>query len=52
MTTEARYDIVAIGNALVDVISQASDDFLDEEQQVTGSMALIDAARAEELYPD
>ncbi|CAO1650686.1 adenosine kinase [Parasphingorhabdus sp. NYA22] len=52
MTTEARYDIVAIGNAIVDVISQASDDFLDEEQLVKGSMALIDAARAEELYRD
>jgi len=52
MTTEARYDIVAIGNAIVDVISQASNDFLDEEQLVKGSMALIDAARAEELYRD
>ncbi len=52
MTTEARYDIVAIGNAIVDVISQASDDFLDEEQLVKGSMALIDAARAQELYRD
>ena len=47
MTTEARYDIVAIGNAIVDVISQAS-----EEQLVKGSMALIDAARAQELYRD
>ena len=52
MTTEARYDIVAIGNAIVDVISQASDDFLDEEQLVKGSMALIDSARAQELYRD
>ncbi len=52
MTTEARYDIVAIGNAIVDVISQASDDFLDEEQLVKGSMALIDAGRAQELYRD
>lgn len=52
MTTEARYDIVAIGNAIVDVISQSSDSFLDEEQLVKGSMALIDADRAEELYRD
>ncbi len=52
MSTEARYDIVAIGNAIVDVISQSSDDFLDEEQLVKGSMALIDAARAQELYRD
>lgn len=52
MTTEARYDIVAIGNAIVDVISQSSDSFLDEEQLVKGSMALIDAERAEALYRD
>ena len=52
MSTEARYDIVAIGNAIVDVIAQASDEFLDEEQLVKGSMALIDANRAQELYRD
>ncbi|VWX62039.1 adenosine kinase [Sphingorhabdus sp. 109] len=52
MTTEARYDIVAIGNAIVDVISQSSDEFLEEEQLVKGSMALIDANRAQELYRD
>ena len=52
MNTEARYDIVAIGNAIVDVIAQASDEFLDEEQLVKGSMALIDANRAQELYRD
>ena len=52
MSTEARYDIVAIGNAIVDVISQASDEFLEEEQLVKGSMALIDADRAQELYRD
>lgn len=49
---EARYDIVAIGNAIVDVIAQADDTFLDEEQLVKGSMALIDAERATELYRD
>lgn len=30
MTKEARYDIVAIGNAIVDVIAQADDAFLEE----------------------
>lgn len=52
MTVESRYDIVAIGNAIVDVISQADDAFLEEEQLVKGSMALIDADRAVELYRD
>lgn len=49
-TTEARYDIVGIGNAIVDVIAQADDMFLEEEQLAKGSMALIDADRAVELY--
>lgn len=52
MTTEARYDIVAVGNAIVDVIAQSDDSFLEEEQLVKGSMALIDAERARELYRD
>lgn len=52
MTTEVRYDIVAVGNAIVDVIAQADDAFLQEEQLTKGSMALIDAQRATELYRD
>ncbi|MDZ7588186.1 MAG: adenosine kinase [Parasphingorhabdus sp.] len=47
---EARYDIVAVGNAIVDVISQCDDDFLVEEQLTKGGMALIDADRAKSLY--
>tara|TARA_R110000772_G_scaffold49100_13_gene112251 strand:- start:108 stop:1106 length:999 start_codon:yes stop_codon:yes gene_type:complete len=52
MTTEARYDIVAVGNAIVDVIAQADDMFLEEEQLNKGSMTLIDAERATQLYRD
>lgn len=52
MTTEARYDIVAVGNAIVDVIAQADDSFLEEEQLAKGAMTLIDAGRATELYRD
>ena len=48
MTT--LYDVAAIGNAIVDVIAPASDDFLAEEGLVKGSMALIDDARATSLY--
>ncbi len=44
------HDVAAIGNALVDVIAQASDDFLAEEGLVKGSMQLIDDARAADLY--
>jgi sugar/nucleoside kinase (ribokinase family) len=44
------YDVAAIGNAIVDVIAPSSDDFLTDQGLVKGSMALIDDARAEELY--
>ena len=49
-TSDARYDVVAIGNAIVDVIADATDEFIVEEQLVKGGMTLIDAARATELY--
>ena len=48
--TEANFDVVGIGNAIVDVIAQAKDEFLDQERIVKGTMALIDADRAEALY--
>ena len=44
------YDVAAIGNAIVDVIATASDDFLAQESLVKGSMMLIDADRATSLY--
>ncbi len=42
--------VVTIGNAIVDVLSHAEDSFLDQEGLVKGSMNLIDAHRADELY--
>jgi sugar/nucleoside kinase (ribokinase family) len=44
------YDVAAIGNAIVDVISPSSEDFLADEGLVKGSMALIDDAQAVSLY--
>lgn len=46
----ARYQVVGIGNALVDVISHAPEDFLARYELVKGSMALIETERAVELY--
>ena len=46
----AAYDVVALGNAIVDVIAQADDAFLQREALAKGSMGLIDEARAEILY--
>ena len=48
--TEPTLDILAIGNALVDVLAPASDAFIAEEQLIRGQMSLIDADRATQLY--
>jgi sugar/nucleoside kinase (ribokinase family) len=42
--------VVALGNALVDVLSHESEGFLDEHAMVKGAMALIESERAETLY--
>src|SRR3954452_18605258 len=47
---DPRLDVLCIGNAIVDVIANASDDFLSAEGLVKGSMRLIDADEAERLY--
>lgn len=46
----ARFDVLGIGNAIVDVLAPADEAFLAREDLVKGSMTLIDAARAEALY--
>lgn len=48
--TATRYDIIGIGNAIVDVLARTDDMFLDRHDMRKGSMALIDAAAAERLY--
>ena len=49
-TRPAHYQVVGIGNALVDVIAHAGDAFLDKHRLVKGSMTLIETDRAVELY--
>jgi len=44
------YDLVGIGNAVVDVISQTDDSFLDQMGITKGIMQLIERDRAELLY--
>jgi sugar/nucleoside kinase (ribokinase family) len=48
--TDTRLDVLAIGDAIVDVISSAEDAFLADEGLVKGSMRLIDAEEATRLY--
>ena len=45
-----RYDVLGLGNAIVDVITRADDDFLVAQGLRKGGMTLIDEARAEQLY--
>ena len=45
-----RYDVLGIGNAIVDVIARAEDDFLAAQGMHKGGMALIDEARASAIY--
>jgi sugar/nucleoside kinase (ribokinase family) len=47
---DTRFDVLGIGNAIVDIIARAEEDFLVREKLVKGSMRLIDAAEAERLY--
>lgn len=46
----SAFDVLGIGNAIVDVISRAEDKFLGQHGLVKGSMMLIDEAQAESLY--
>jgi sugar/nucleoside kinase (ribokinase family) len=42
--------VVGIGNAIVDVLTRTEDSFLERHGLVKGSMTLVDAERALELY--
>jgi sugar/nucleoside kinase (ribokinase family) len=46
----AKFDVTAIGNAIVDVIAQADDALLVANKLPKGAMNLIDAEMAEKLY--
>ncbi len=48
--TDPRYDVVAIGNAIVDIIAACDEDTLDELQLARGGMTLVDAEGADRLY--
>ena len=47
---DAKFDVLTIGNAIVDVLAHAEEDFLLREGLVKGSMRLIDGDEAERLY--
>jgi sugar/nucleoside kinase (ribokinase family) len=48
--TDSKFDVLGLGNAIVDVIARAEEDFLARENIHKGAMNLIDESRAEHLY--
>lgn len=46
----ATFDVLCIGNAIVDIISRTEDAFLETNGIIKGAMNLIDGDRAELLY--
>ena len=47
---EPSFDVVGIGNAIVDVVAHADDAFLASQGLAKGAMTLIDAGAAKHLY--
>jgi sugar/nucleoside kinase (ribokinase family) len=50
--TDAKYDVLGIGNAIFDVLVQTDESFLSSHGMTKGGMALIDEARAASIYSD
>jgi sugar/nucleoside kinase (ribokinase family) len=48
--TQTRFDVLTIGNAIVDIIAPVEAGFIEREGMSEGHMHLIDTDRAEELY--
>lgn len=48
--SKPRNNVLAVGNAIVDVFARVDNAFLDEHGMPKGSMTLIDGGRAEQLY--
>lgn len=48
---ETKYDVLAIGSAIVDVLIKADDTFLESIGIKKGTMTMLDEAQAEKLFP-
>jgi sugar/nucleoside kinase (ribokinase family) len=47
-----RFDVVTIGNALVDVLAYADDEFVTRTGIERGAMTMVDEARSDEIYAE
>lgn len=53
--SQPRYNVLAVGNAILDVLSEASEEFVEQQAAhgvIKGAMNLIDEARARQLYDE
>jgi sugar/nucleoside kinase (ribokinase family) len=50
--TDAKYDVLGIGNAIFDVLVKTNEAFLAAHGMIKGGMALIDEPRATSIYRD
>src|SRR5271166_4410951 len=50
LMTAHRFDVLGLGNAIVDVIAPVDDDFLIKAQLRKGAMQLVDETQAQSLY--
>jgi sugar/nucleoside kinase (ribokinase family) len=50
--TDARFDVVAVGNALVDVLTNVADSFVEAHDLARGSMLMVDLEQSDKLYAD
>jgi sugar/nucleoside kinase (ribokinase family) len=47
---EVKFDILGIGNAMVDVVARVDNTFLSRHDMLKGTMILVDADRADAVY--
>ena len=47
---EKLFDVVGVGNAIVDVIAEVEESFVEKQNLIKGSMSLISAERSAEMY--
>lgn len=48
--TDSQFDVLAIGNAIVDIVVHADDEFLTAHGLIKGAMGLVDEAQSRALY--
>ncbi len=48
----SKYQVICMGNAIVDIIARVDDTFLEKHDRIKGSMMLVDAETSASIYDD